>query len=282
MNENRKNSYLISSKESIGACTSCCPFDAKNIAHPYLNYYPSMNRTGIMNNSDACCLSKLQVDCRIQCPKKKKKKKTKQYYSSQSISSASNQLSPNPKRKKISSTNSNDSQTSSSSLSISSNTNTSEQSLFSKNSTYYQKSASMIFKSYRFTRTSSFTSDAQRYDRNRVHINESIQNLKTSIDNLTQLIVHHKNSSPSTFSFLDRFRRFFNFFKSSDNQLNEECCQILQHHHLTKENLLHIYHLFDKNDTIFLHWLRTIMPEYFLPLLLNYVKHFHSISTDND
>jgi hypothetical protein len=131
---------------------------------------------------------------------------------------------------------------------------------------------------------SAILSDALRYNRthpSQIHINESIQNLKSSIDNLTQLIVHHQNTSPPTLSFLDRFLRFFNFFKSTDNQLNEECCQILQRHHLTKENLLHIYHLFDKNDTIFLNWLRTIMPEYFLPLLLNYVKNFHSISTDN-
>jgi hypothetical protein len=64
--------------------------------------------------------------------------------------------------------------------------------------------------------------------------------------------------------------------------MNEECYQILQRNHLTKQNLLHIYHLFNKNEILFLNWLRTIMPEYSLPLLLNYVKHFDSISTDND
>jgi hypothetical protein len=158
MNENRKNSSSKGSTGVLRTCTACCPFDTKNIPHPYFNY-SSMNRTDIQGN-DACCLSKLQVDCRIQCPKKKKKK-NKQYYSSQSIqrsisSSSSSQLSPNPKRKKISSTNSTkgnyifnddfDTQTSSSS---SSNTNTSEQSLSSnqskKNSKYHQKSASTIF-----------------------------------------------------------------------------------------------------------------------------------------
>jgi hypothetical protein len=113
-------------------------------------------------------------------------------------------------------------------------------------------------------------------------MNQNIQNLKISIDNLTTLLCNRSISIPSI-SFLDKFRRFFSFFKSpTKDQINEECCQILQRNHLTKQNLLSIYHLFDKNETIFLNWLRTIMPEYFLPLLLNYVKHFDSISTDNE
>ena len=134
------------------------------------------------------------------------------------------------------------------------------------------------------------SSDAYSYNQNhqsRIHINEHIQNLKTSIDNLTQLIVHHQNPVSSTLSshrstsFLDKFRRLFTLFQSSPkpntNQLNEECYQILQRHHLTKENLVNIYQLFDRNETIFLNWLRTIMPESFLLVLLNYVKYFDSI-----
>ena len=66
-----------------------------------------------------------------------------------------------------------------------------------------------------------------------------------------------------------------------EDLINEECCRILEYNNLTKQNLLSIYHLFDKNETIFLNWLRTIMPDYILPLLLNYVKYFDSIATDN-
>ena len=138
MNENRKNSSI----GVLQTCTSCCPFDAKKIPHPYFN----------ARTVDACCLSKLQVDCRIQCPKKKKKK-NKQYSSASSLSiqSVSSASSPNPKRKKISS-NDFDSQTSSLSLSVPSNTNVSQQSVFSnqskKNLKYYQKSASTIFQQY--------------------------------------------------------------------------------------------------------------------------------------
>jgi len=149
----------------------------------------------------------------------------------------------------------------------------------------------------------SLASDAQHHhhhhkkSQSRLHMNQNIQDLKTSVDNLTQLIVHYQNLSQTnllsnrsisipSISFIDKFRRFFTFLKSSSkpprDEINEECCQILQRNHLTKQNLLSIYHLFDKNETIFLNWLRTIMPEYFLPLLLNYVKHFHSISTDNE
>jgi hypothetical protein len=165
---------LFSSKESsavLRTCTSCCPFDAKNLRHPQFNY-SSSNQTnskenGMITNSDACCLSKLQVDCHIQCRKKKKKHKKKKRYNSihsvqstkRSISSSS-QLSPNIKRKKFgSSTNTNshyiqnydfDSQTSSSSsLSTSSTSDESEitQQSFSSNRSkheyrYYNKSAS--------------------------------------------------------------------------------------------------------------------------------------------
>lgn len=112
------------------------------------------------------------------------------------------------------------------------------------------------------------------------------------------MIVHRQNSSQTTLlsnrlistipsiPFIDKFFRFFSLFKSSsksnEDQINEECNQILKRNHLTKQNLLSIYNLFNKNERIFLNWLRTIMPEYFLPLLLNYVKHFDLISTDND
>ena len=162
-NENKNNSYLFSSKESsavLRTCTSCCPFDAKNLPHPQFNY-SSSNQT----NADACCLSKLQVDCHIQCRKKKKKHKkmmkNKGYDSIQSVQStkrsisSSNQLSPNMKRKKLgSSTNTNshyidnyDLQSSStSSLSTSSTSDASyiTQQSFSSNR-YYNKSTSMIF-----------------------------------------------------------------------------------------------------------------------------------------
>jgi hypothetical protein len=172
MNENRNSSYLISSQRSSAAlrtCTSCCPFDIKNLPHPQFNY-SSVNQlvtkeNGIITNADACCLSKLQVDCRIQCQKKKKKKKTKRYdsrHSSQSTKrsiSSSSQLSPNQKRKKFdSSTNTNshyphnydyDTQTSSSSFSISNESEITERSYSSdesKREYRYNKSASTIFK----------------------------------------------------------------------------------------------------------------------------------------
>jgi hypothetical protein len=92
-------------------------------------------------------------------------------------------------------------------------------------------------------------------------------------------MIHHQNPS---ISFIDKLRRLFSFSsKQSRELINEECCQILERNHLTKQNLISIYHLFDKNETIFLNWLRTIMPESFLPLLLNYVKYSDLISTDN-
>jgi len=180
MNEYRNNSYLIPSKRpstTLRTCTSCCPFDAKNLLHPQFNYSSAnqkdIKENGIITNSDACCLSTLQVDCHIQCPKKKKKKKyekmmkNKRYdsvHSSQNTKrsiSSSSQLSPNQKRKKFSSsTNVNshythnydcDSQTSSS-LSTSSNTDGSEiteQSYSSyewkREDRHYNKSASTIF-----------------------------------------------------------------------------------------------------------------------------------------
>jgi len=177
MNEYRNNSYLIPSKRpstTLRTCTSCCPFDAKNLLHPQFNYSSAnqkdIKENGIITNSDACCLSKLQVDCHIQCHKKKKKKKyekmmkTKRYdsiHSSQSTKrsiSSSSQLSPNQKRKKFSSsTNINshythnydcDSQTSSS-LSTSNESEITEQSYSSNESIreyrYNNKSASTIF-----------------------------------------------------------------------------------------------------------------------------------------
>lgn len=176
MNEKINNSYLISSTEGsssfLRACTPLCPFDAKNLPHPQF-IYPSIHSTdrkenGIITNSDACCLSKLQVDCRIQCHKRKKKydkmKKNKRYnsrHSSQSTkqsissSSSSSQLSPNQKRKKFdSNTNVNShytydydchTQTSSSSYLISSNTSESD---IAERSYSSNKSKSMISDSY--------------------------------------------------------------------------------------------------------------------------------------
>ena len=78
-NENKNNSSLFSSNKSLTnhrTCTSCCPYDAKNILHPKFNNFPShdtnVNENGLIKTSDTCCLSKLQVDCRIQCYKKKR------------------------------------------------------------------------------------------------------------------------------------------------------------------------------------------------------------------
>ena len=170
MNENRNNSYLISSQGSstvLRACTPCCPFDAKNLPHPYFNY-SSINRTdmqgnGIIHNSEMCCLSKLQVDCHIQRPKRKKKSKKNKRLASRRLKrsiSSSSRLSPNGKRKQFNSNiktngyftsnDSSDSQISSSSLSTLSNSNISDQSFSSNQSSnkyrYDQKSTSMILK----------------------------------------------------------------------------------------------------------------------------------------
>lgn len=87
-------------------------------------------------------------------------------------------------------------------------------------------------------------------------------------------------------SFIEQCRRFFSLFKwfsptKEPSLINEEFNQILQRNHITKEHLRHIYHLCERNETIFLNWLRTIIPESFHPFLLNYVKHFDSRSTDN-
>ena len=60
--------------------------------------------------------------------------------------------------------------------------------------------------------------------------------------------------------------------------MDEQCCQILERHHLTKSSLPSLYDLSARNDAIFLNWLRTIMPEHLLPFLLNYAKHGHTIS----
>lgn len=123
--------------------------------------------------------------------------------------------------------------------------------------------------------------------------------MKSSINHLTELFVQEKVSSQSpssslyqlifnhSFSLFNRFRQFFNIFKSSSQSnkdlINEQCCRILEYNNLTKQNLLSIYHLFDKNETMFLNWLRTLMPDYMLPLLLNYVKYFDSLpSSDNN
>ena len=257
---NKSNSYLLSSKGSSAAfrtCTPCCPFDTKNLPHPQINQ-SNTNVNEITSNSDACCLSKLQVDCRIQ----RHKKKNKRYDSIHSFRST--------KRNRFGSNSHymhNYDLTSSSSSS-----NESEQS--EREYRYHNKSASL--------RNPLSSADAHQHSQSQLTINKNIQDLKTSIDNLTQLITHHENP-PQSISFLDKLCRFFTSFKSSSKDLiNEECCQILERNHLTKQNLLSIYHLFDKNETIFLSWLRTIMPEYFLPLLLNYVKHFDSISTDNE
>ncbi len=153
MNENRNNSYLFSSKKSTPAlrtCTSCCPFDTQNLPHPQFNYSSikqiDMNGNRIITNTDACCLTKLQVDCRIQCQKKKKKhKKNKRYDSIHSSLSTKRSISSSSsssiqQRKKFTNTNSHfihtyDSQTSSS---ASSNTNESRY-------TDHHKSMSTIF-----------------------------------------------------------------------------------------------------------------------------------------
>ena len=121
MNVNRNNSYLISSHGSsalVRTCTNCCPFDRENLPHPFFNY-------SSMKNSDACCLSKLQVECRIQRPKKKKKRHHSSLSIQRSISSS------NPKRKKFDDSHTNISSSSSNSTNISSR---SEQSFSSNQS----------------------------------------------------------------------------------------------------------------------------------------------------
>jgi hypothetical protein len=110
---------------------------------------------------------------------------------------------------------------------------------------------------------------------------QSIETLQTSLDQLRQLMIHQQQP----LSFLAKLRRFFGSFKFSftppADAIDEHCSEILQRNQLTKQKLFSIYHLFDRNDTFFLNWLQTIMPNYFLPPLLNYVKHLDSIPTDN-
>ena len=125
-----------------------------------------------------------------------------------------------------------------------------------------------------------------------LHMDQNIEQIKTSLDRLTQWMVHHQRSSSAlstngpSLSLIDRLRRFFTSFnvsstdptKLSDATIDEECCRILERHRLTKSILPSLYDLSDRNDAVFLHWLRTIMPEQLLPFLLNYVKHGHTIS----
>ena len=113
---NKSKSVLLSSKEApsgFRTCTPCCPFDTRNLPHPQ---YPS---TAILPsetvNNEACCLSKLRVNCRIRCEKKKRKwAKDKRYDSTHSSPSVKRSLSSSSatsekrKRNRIrSSTNSN-------------------------------------------------------------------------------------------------------------------------------------------------------------------------------
>jgi hypothetical protein len=145
---NKNNSF--SSPPVLRTCTSCCPFDAKSLPHPQLNYSSNLNNGITTTNLDACCLSKLQVDCRIKCRKKKKKKRYDSIYSSlntkRSISSSS-QLSNHRKRKKFGSgTNTNshydfdDNTETSSTLSTSSNSEITQQSFSSGRQPAYHKS----------------------------------------------------------------------------------------------------------------------------------------------
>jgi hypothetical protein len=163
MNINNKTNSPKNSFTAIRTCTSCCPYDAKNVPHPQLNYFSAnqidTNVNEITSNSNACCLSKLRVDCRVQCHKKKNKRYDSIHSSrstKRSIASSSSLLSPHRKRKKFgSSTNTNshnydfDTQTSSS-LSLSTSESEVSQQSFSSNESekqyrHYNKSASTIF-----------------------------------------------------------------------------------------------------------------------------------------
>ena len=132
---NDSHSQLIASK-AFRTCTPCCPFDTNNLPHPHIDI---QQQKGAIVNSDVCCLSRLQVDCRIQYPKKKKLKKKKRLNSIHSYLSV--------KRKKFDS-----SPSSSTSLSVSSlnttSSNLSQQSNSSNGSkrkfTYQNKSFSTI------------------------------------------------------------------------------------------------------------------------------------------
>ena len=106
-------------------------------------------------------------------------------------------------------------------------------------------------------------------------LDEKIDTLKHSIDQLTQMIVR---PAPSNW-WLEKLRRFFRFFQTSS--INDECCQVLGEHHLNKTQLIGIYQLFDRNDVAFLQWLRTFLPEHLVPLLLNYVQHFSKHSSSS-
>ena len=118
MNENRNNSSKRSSA-LVRTCTNCCPYDAKNLPHPFFNY-SSIDELMINQKTDTCCLSKLQVECHIQHPKKKRKRYQSSLNIKRSISSA-NQFIPHRKRKRFHSDDKSDTQISSPSLSLSSN-----------------------------------------------------------------------------------------------------------------------------------------------------------------
>ena len=67
-----------SSSLPVHSCTPCCPFDSKNLIHP--RFSPSfLNETRFFTGSDRlrttenCCLSKLRVNCRIECQDKRRK-----------------------------------------------------------------------------------------------------------------------------------------------------------------------------------------------------------------
>ena len=108
-------------------------------------------------------------------------------------------------------------------------------------------------------------------------LEEKIEHLKRSIDQLTQLIVRPTTSN----SWFEKIRRFWPFFQSKTS-INDECCRILNDNHLTKNQLIDIYQLFDRNETIFRQWLRTFLPEHFVSLLFNYVEHFPSTSSSQN
>lgn len=145
MNENNIHS------KAFRTCTPCCPFDMENLPHPRMdlssmNMFDMQQLNGTVRNSDVCCLSRLQVDCRIQCPKKKKKsKKNKRLNSTHSYLNTKRSISS------AKSVNNDFDASSSSSLSVSSlNTtasNLSQQSYSSnksnKKSTYQNKSSSI-------------------------------------------------------------------------------------------------------------------------------------------
>lgn len=130
MNENRNNSFRRSSA-LVRTCTNCCPYDTKNLPHPLFNY-SSIDELMMNQKTDTCCLSKLQVECHIQHPKKKRKRYQSSLSIKRSISSA-NQFIPHRKRKRFHSDDKSDTQISSPSSSTNASS-LSEQSFSSNHS----------------------------------------------------------------------------------------------------------------------------------------------------